>query len=98
MSVVDEARKAVELKSIKSPKSLPVVDIEVEDFVTWEGEDALRVTVTLSDQTDVENVPGSDVSDLKESIRDRIRARGIDRFPYVFLRTETERREMAEVN
>lgn len=74
----------------KLPKEFDVVALSVEDYVDYEGEDALRVTVTLSDDTDETKIKGKLVIRLKRAIHDRLLAIGVSQFPYVFLRKATE--------
>ena len=60
---VQDALKLGKVKS-KLPRNPKVVDIRVEDYVDSDGEDALRVTIVIDEDVDVENVSGQDISDL----------------------------------
>jgi hypothetical protein len=57
------------------------------------GNDALRVTLVLDESVDAARISGADVIRLKSAIRDAIAARGVQRFAYIFLVKESERRE-----
>lgn len=84
-------RNALNSGGLELPQRMPVVEIDVEDYVDWTGEDGLNVTVTLSDETDVDGVTGLDVSDFKLAVRDRILELGEERFAYIEFQTESER-------
>ena len=60
---VQDALKLSKLKS-KLPRNPKVVDIRVEDYVDTDGEDALRVTIVIDEDVDVENVSGQEITDL----------------------------------
>jgi len=87
MSRHDEFRES--LRKLSLP--LPVVDIEVEDYVDADGEDALRVTVILDERTEDRSLTGRAVIQLKEAIHDRLLQQGVTVFPYVFLTKASER-------
>jgi hypothetical protein len=91
MTVLQKARRALDLKKLRLPKSPPVEAIEVEDYTDWSGNDALRVWVILEEDTNVENVSGNDVIQLKEILHDRLIAQGISLFPYVHFVKASER-------
>ena len=79
---VQDALKLSKMRS-KLPRNPKVVDIRVEDYVDTDGEDALRVTVVIDEDVDVENVDGDDVTAVKRAIRDRIRDLGVELWPYI---------------
>lgn len=90
MPVMEDARKALELKNLSFPASLPVLRVETEDYTDWEGEPALRVLVVVPESVDPEKVSGTDVGDLKFVIRNALRQHGVTRFPYIFLASQSE--------
>ena len=71
---------------------MPVVRIEAEEYIDFDGEDALRVTVILDESVSAEDesVTGEDVLNLKGAIRERLRENGITEFAYVYLTKESE--------
>ena len=73
------------------PDSLPVVDVEVADYVDSAGDDALRVRVILDEQVEDAGLSGAAVVRLKAAIRECLLRRGITVFPYVFLAKASER-------
>jgi hypothetical protein len=75
----------------KLPLPLPVVDIELEDYVDAEGDDALRVWVILDEDTEDMSLSGAEVVRLKAAIRECLLRHGITVFPYVFLTKASER-------
>ena len=82
---IQKVQDALKLGKVKSklPRNPNVVDIRVEDYVDSDGKDALRVTVVIDEDVDVENVRGQDLSDLVNAIRSRIRELGVDRWAYI---------------
>jgi hypothetical protein len=92
---VQDALKLSKLRS-KLPREPKVVDIRVEDYVDTDGEDALRVTVVIDEDVDVEKVDGDDVMVMKRAIHDRIRDLGVERWPYVFVVKQSELDEADE--
>lgn len=93
---VQDALKPSKLRS-KLPRSPKVTDIRVEDYVDTDGEDALRVTVIIDEDVDVEKVGGHDIGDLKSAVRQRIRELGVELWPYVQIAKQSELDEEAEV-
>jgi hypothetical protein len=55
----EKVRDALNLSKLSSklPRNPNVVDIRVENYVDADGEDALRVTIVIDEDVDVENVP-----------------------------------------
>lgn len=93
MTIVEKARKVLDLKKLELPKSPRIVGLEVENYVDWAGDDSLRVYLIISDDATDEEIVGTGLRQFTRSIHERLLAAGIERFPYVRLRTETERRE-----
>ena len=92
---IEEINNLLEPKRLTFPESMPVVRIEAEEYIDFDGEDALRVTVILDESVSVEDesVTGKDINDLKDAIHDRLLENGITEFPYIYLTTESELRE-----
>lgn len=90
MLVTEDARRALELKNLSLPASLPVLRVETEEYTDWEGEPALRVLVVVPESVDPEKVSGADVGDLKFAIRTALRQHGVTLFPYIFLASQSE--------
>lgn len=86
---VQDALKPSKLKS-KLPRNPKILDIRVEDYVNTDGEDALRVTVIIDEDVDVENTKGQDLSDLMNAIRGRIRELGVERWAYIWFAKPSE--------
>jgi hypothetical protein len=95
MPVTQEIREALDLKNLKLPPEPKVIAIEVEDYVDWSNEDALRVTVILDESVDEWNLSGDAVWQIKSQIREALLSRGIRLFPYTFLAKPSELREEA---
>ena len=77
MPVDEKALEALDLKNLVLPPSLPVIAVEGYEYTDSSGDAALRVLVTLKEETDVENVPGEDVGKLKSAIHDSLRCHGV---------------------
>ena len=92
MAVDQKIRDALQLSKLRTklPKNPRIVDIRVEEYVDTSGEDALRVTVILDECVDIENLRGEDISALKSAIRNRVRERGVELWPYVWIAKQSE--------
>jgi hypothetical protein len=88
---VQDALKLSKLKS-KLPRDPKVVDIRVEDYVDSDGEDALRVTIVIDEDVDVEK-SGQEITDLKSAVRRRIRELGVELWPYIQIAKPSELEE-----
>jgi hypothetical protein len=86
---VQDALKLGKVKS-KLPRNPKVVDIRVEDYVDTDGEDALRVTVVIDEDVDIEKVSGQDITDMKSAVRRRIRELGVELWAYIFVAKQSE--------
>jgi hypothetical protein len=83
---VDQAvREALDLSKLRFPSNLPVIGIDAEDYTDSTGDEALRVRVLVDESVDVGKGMGDAVWQVKTAIRDSLRARGVTRFPYIFL-------------
>jgi len=96
MSIDERAQAVLDLKTLELPAVPRVLSIEVEPDVGTDGEDALRVYVIMPDDTTDESLLGGNVLQIKRAIHRRLIEEGIDLFPIVYLRTESERREDLE--
>ncbi|HEX3449747.1 MAG TPA: hypothetical protein VHS97_15940 [Isosphaeraceae bacterium] len=92
MPVDQKIRNAVKLSKLKAklPENPRVIDIQVEDYVDTDGEDALRVLVILDESVDVENIRGEDVSALKSAIRNAVRGQGVELWTYIRFAKQSE--------
>lgn len=95
-TIIEDARKILTLENVVPLSTLPVVGVEVEEDFGTDGEDALRVWIMIPDDTPDEAITGQATLDLKYGIRKMLIREGIELFPYVSLRTETERKEDLE--
>lgn len=92
MHIEAKAREALDLERLRSalPASIPVVKLEVEDYVDSRGEPSLKVLVVIDESTDVEKLSGRDVGELKTVIRASLREHGFELFPYFTLAKPSE--------
>jgi hypothetical protein len=86
---IQDALKLSKMRS-KLPRDPKVVDIRVEDYVDTDGEDALRVTVVIDEDVDIEKVSGQDITDMKSAVRRRIRELGVELWAYIFVAKQSE--------
>jgi hypothetical protein len=93
--MVQKVQDALKLSKMRSklPRNPKVVDIRVEDYIDMDKEDALRVTIVIDEDVDVENTKGQDLSDLMNAIRGRIRELGIERWAYIWFAKPSELEE-----
>jgi hypothetical protein len=93
--IIQKVQDALKLAKVKSklPRNPKVVDIRVEDYVDSDGEDALRVTIVIDEDVDVENLSGQEITDLKSTVRRRIRELGVERWPYIQIAKPSELEE-----
>jgi hypothetical protein len=93
MAIDQKTRDALAIENLNLPADLPIVKIEIEEYVDTSGYDALRVYVILKDNVSDECLTGKNMIQLRSAIRESLLAKGIRLFPYVTLRTESERRD-----
>jgi hypothetical protein len=92
MPVDTRIQEALRLDKLDLPAKPRVLSIEAEDYVDWTGDDALRVWVTIAEDTaDVDVGNGHAISRLKNAIHDSLLAKGITLFPYITLTKPSER-------
>jgi hypothetical protein len=98
MSSVEQARVILDLKKLNLPPRPLVESIEVEEYVTWDGDDALRVQVILGEDTTDDDITGEAVIAIKSAIHDSLLAAGIEKFPYTSFvkRSELDELDSAE--
>jgi hypothetical protein len=93
----DEQRisRALDLQRLSLPPRPKVDEIRWEPYVDSLGEDALRVWITLSDDTRDEDLRGTR-SPIQRAIHDALLREGIDLFPYLRFATHAELAEPIE--
>jgi hypothetical protein len=79
--------------SLCIPDELRLVRVDVEDYVDYEGNNALRVWIVLGDDVDEQDLPIDALIELKNAIHDRLLEVGEARFPYIFVTKESAPRE-----
>jgi hypothetical protein len=89
---VQDALKLSKMRS-KLPRNPKVVDIRVEDYIDMDKEDALRVTIVIDEDVDVEHTKAEDLSALMNAVRGRIRELGVDRWAYIWFAKPSELNE-----
>jgi hypothetical protein len=98
MPVDQKIRDSLRLGDLKSnlPPNPRVVDIRVEDYVDTDGEDALRVTVVLDEDVEVEKLRAEDTTRLKTLIHDLLRAQRVELWPYIQFAKQSELDQLDE--
>jgi hypothetical protein len=99
-AVAEQAREFLTLDKLQFPASLPIVELEVEDYVDWTGDDALRINAYIDEAASGDDVNVRDLFAFKDAVRSELQRHGIDLFPYIHFpkRSELEaaRKEMEE--
>jgi len=91
--VVDEMpREALDLERLRPelPSSIRVLNLKAEDYVDSTGEQTIRIRVVIDESTDIENISGEAVGELKAAIRASLRKHGVTVFPYFSLGKPSE--------
>jgi hypothetical protein len=84
MPVDAKTRAALKLKNLKLPPKPRVRTIEAEDYVNWEGEEALKIWVVINKNTTNEELQnGKALLQITRAIHDALLAKGITLFPYI---------------
>jgi hypothetical protein len=93
--MIQKVQDALKLSKMRFrlPKNPKILDIRVEDYVDTDGEDALRVTVVIDEDVDVEKTSARDIADVMNAIRGRIRELGVERWAYIWFAKPSELQE-----
>jgi hypothetical protein len=75
-------QEAIDLTQLRLPPDLRVLSIEAEDYTDWSGDPALRVSVVIDENTDVDHLSGDTINEFKRVIHDNLLQHGITLFPY----------------
>lgn len=96
MPVSDAILDALDLSKLRLPPSPRVIRLEVEDYEDADGEPALRILAVIDEATNLDEVKGRDVGDLKFAIHESLLQHGVTLFPYIFLAKPSELEEDEE--
>lgn len=98
MPVDVRAREVLDLDNLRPalPASIPVLDLDVEDYVDTTGEPSLRILLVIDEATDLENLSGKDVGELKAALRECLRTHGITEFAYFKIAKPSELKQAEE--
>jgi len=99
MEEVDEKVKlALDMSKLSLPDKPVVEAVEVFPYVDTVGKDALEIYVIISESTQLEEITGKAVMQIKRSIRENLQKNGIFLFPFThfFTRSEFEARNHVE--
>jgi hypothetical protein len=96
MTTVEQARILLDPKKLKLPNRPQIAAIEVGEYVSWTGDEGLRVQVILSENTTDEDITGEAVIAIKSAIRAALRSQGIEDFAYVFFAKRSELESLDE--
>lgn len=90
--MVQKVRDALKLSKMRSklPRNPKVLDIRVEDYVDMDKEDALRVTIVIDEDVDVEKTSTRDIGDVMNAFRGRVREPGVERWAYIWFAKPSE--------
>ena len=90
MTTSELASKALENVSLDFPVRPKVTGTEVQDFVSADGEDALRVYAYLDESTRDEELIGAAVLQIRMAIQDTLLSQGIQESPYTIILKKSE--------
>ncbi|MEX2171414.1 MAG: hypothetical protein WD851_18995 [Pirellulales bacterium] len=96
MTTAEKARLVLDLKKLRLPPRPVIVDVEVEDYADWEGIDALRIQLILSEDTTDVDLTGESGLAIKAALRDALLSQGIEEFPYMSFAKRSELEEIEE--
>lgn len=85
MAVTAEMMEALDLSKLHLPASPPVIQLIPEDDEGTDGEPALRITAVIEESTDLDQLSGHDIGEMKFVIRESLRRHGISLFPYIII-------------
>ncbi len=85
MAVTAEIHEALDLSKLKLPASPRVIQLIPEDDEGTDGEPALRITAVIEESTDLDQLNGHDIGEMKFVIRESLRQHGISLFPYIII-------------
>ncbi len=85
MAMTAEIHEALDLDKLKLPASPRVIQLIPEDDEGTDGEPALRITAVIDESTDLEQLNGHDIGEMKFVIRESLRQHGISLFPYIII-------------
>ena len=96
MSAEARVQQAIDLKQLMLPPDLRVLSIDADDYTDWSGDPALRLSVLIDENTDVEHLSGDTIHAFKRAVRESLRRHGIDRFAYFFFAKPSELADSSE--
>lgn len=83
MAVTAATIEALDLSKLHLPASPRVIQLDVYDYENWEGEPALKIRAIIDESTDIDQISGHDIGEIKFVIRASLRQHGIHLFPYI---------------
>ena len=75
-------QRAIDLRQIPVPAGFNIVSIEAEDYTDWDGDPALRISVVIDENMDVDHISGEVINTFKRSVRDSLIKHGVTLFPF----------------
>ena len=93
MAITENIYEALDLKTLQLPANPKVLAIDVQEFTDRDGDEMLRVLVTIDEDTDIENWTGEAIGQFKRAIRDSLRMHGVDLFAIVEVAKPSELQE-----
>jgi hypothetical protein len=90
MAVAEKAREVLKLDQLQLPSRPRVVELHVDDYTDWTGDDALRVQVILDESTTDEDLKAPNTFAITDAIRDGLRKHDVNLFPYIFFAKQSE--------
>lgn len=90
MTVLEKTKEALDVSQLKLPPIPRVLAISAEDSEDRDGMPTLNVHVVIDENTEIENITGQMVSDLKSAIRQSLRDHGVPQFASIWIAKPSE--------
>jgi hypothetical protein len=85
-----DVSEILRVEALRLPKRPRVVDLHVEPYTAWDGEEALQLWVILDNATQGADRRWAKLEPIEREIRDVLRRAGVRLWPYITCRTRSE--------
>jgi len=94
MTTVENARQIINQIELPTDLGKRVSAREVREYYDWTGDEALHVTLILSEDTQSQERNGRSLIDVKSAVHDALIKAGIDLYPYIHFAKQSELNEV----
>jgi hypothetical protein len=92
----DDLARVLTPRKLRFPRTPRVVDVQYKPYVDSTGDEALRVTVVLADNTTEEQRTWRRIAPIEQAIFRALRRHGVELWPYVRFQTQSEMKHEAK--